>query len=111
MSKSSELNSLAVSAFLNGDLEEALKALNESNLDSELEKIDEAELDLLKSIKGNYKCRILRSQLLLINDRCDEAINCAVKALEVSERLIKINSDIYIVDYINSLEEVGTIFL
>ncbi|ELX7501676.1 HNH endonuclease [Vibrio fluvialis] len=110
LSKSSELNSLAVSAFLNGDLEEALKALNESNLDSELEKIDKAELDLLKSIKENYKCRILKSQLLLINERCDEAIDCAVKALEVSERLIKINSDIYIVDYINSLEEIGTIF-
>ncbi|PTP81288.1 HNH endonuclease signature motif containing protein [Vibrio splendidus] len=110
LSKSSKLNSLAVSSFLDGDLEGALSALNENNLDLELEKIDKAELELLESIKENYKCRILKSRLLLINDKCEEAIDCAVKALKVSERLIKINSDLYIVDYIGALEDIGSIF-
>lgn len=110
LSKSSRLNSLAIGLFLDGDLEGALSALNERNLDLELEKIDKAELDLLDSIKENYKCRILKSRMLLINDKYDEAIDCAAKALKVSERLININSELYIVDYISALEDVGTIF-
>lgn len=109
-SKSSKLNLQAINLFLYGDLEGALDVLNESKLDLEIERIDKVELELLESIKDNYKCRIFKSQLLLINDNHDEALDCAVKALAVSERLLRINSDLYTIDYISSLEDIGTIF-
>lgn len=110
LSKSSELYIKAVEHFLNGKVENAMQVLNESQLNAELEKMQQREEKLLEQYEQNADSWILRAQLLTLECKFDKAKQSAEKGLALYEKLFRTNPENYIISLIVNLESIGSIY-
>lgn len=83
----SEIHKIGVELFLSGDINGALGALSEKELNVQLEKIIDTQNSLLESVKGNIESRFLRANLLFINGNEAEACHFVGETLRVCENL------------------------
>ncbi len=110
LSKSSDIYLKALDYFFNGDIDAAISTLNESQLDDELEKLQQREEDLYKSYEQNANSWVLRAQLLTIECKFDVAKKSAERGLKLYEKLCNLNPEEYTIKFVSSLESVGSIF-
>lgn len=81
------LYNTGLNLFLTGDINGALEALSEIELDSQLEEIIDAHNTVYKSLKGNIDSRLLRVNLLFINGNEQQACFFGGETLKICEEL------------------------
>lgn len=110
---SSESSSLAfseaVSFFLEGDIDHAIEAIQDEDIDQELKEIEEIERKGNLKLKENADARIFKAQLLMLNMNAAESLEVAAKGLSLYEKLAERDAGIYLPKLANCYEKVGSI--
>ncbi|MFO1443294.1 HNH endonuclease [Bacillus sp. Bva_UNVM-123] len=100
----------AISFFLDGNIDKAIEVLNKTDLDQELNEIEEIERKNNIKLKENADARILRAQLFLLNINIAEAFESAGQGLKIYEKLADCDTETYLPQLVNCFEKVGTIY-
>lgn len=106
----SEIVIKSIKYFLNGDLEGAISVLDKSQLETKLSILRNKEEQINEGYEEQAKAWMLRGKLLAINGDREESVYSAEQAIYLYKKLTLANSDEYLMELANGLEEIGTIY-